>query len=127
MPTKESGFPEDWFKIGDQDLKAAEILIRENSLKVASFHLQQAVEKYLKGYLLSKGWKLQRTHDLELLLDFAIEFDKDFEDFRDLCQITTEYYIDERYPIFLDSELTHEELLSNLNKIKDMMRIIKLT
>jgi len=40
--------------------------------ELAGFCLQQAVEKFLKAFLLSKGWKLRRVHDLNTLLDDAL-------------------------------------------------------
>jgi len=33
--------------------------------------LQESVERYLKGFLLSHGWQLERIHDLNRLLDLA--------------------------------------------------------
>ena len=62
----------------------------------AAFHLQQTVEKYLKGYLLSRGWPLKRVHDLEYLLDEAIKFQPELEEFRSLCQELTGNYFIER-------------------------------
>jgi HEPN domain-containing protein len=34
-----------------------------------TFHCQQAIEKYFKGFLIENGWELQKTHDLEFLYD----------------------------------------------------------
>jgi HEPN domain-containing protein len=65
----------------------------------AGFHLQQAIEKYLKGYLLLKGWELQYVHDLVKLLNSATNYDSSFEEFRPLCEQVTEYYILVRYPL----------------------------
>ena len=44
-----------------------------NDPDAAGFYLQQAMEKYLKAFLLSKKWKLKRTHDLEVLLNEAVQ------------------------------------------------------
>ncbi len=38
-------------------------------------HLQQAIEKYVKGWLLDRGWVLRRTHEVDRLLDDATGFD----------------------------------------------------
>lgn len=81
MRAKESLIPKDWFKKADKDLKAAEILLKEKNLEIAGFLLQQAAEKLLKGYLLSKGWRLKRTHDLVDLLNESVSFDPTFEGF----------------------------------------------
>jgi HEPN domain-containing protein len=72
MVPKESFTPGAWFKRGDIDLKSAKILLREGALEVAAFHIQQSLEKYLKGFLLSKGWRLRKVHELDVLLNDAI-------------------------------------------------------
>jgi HEPN domain-containing protein len=96
MPAKESLYPRDWLSKALKDVRTVEILLREQGdAEVAGFHLQQAAEKYLKGYLLFQGWKLERIHDHE-----AIQFDPDFERFRNLCTQATDFYTLERYPFF---------------------------
>jgi HEPN domain-containing protein len=110
MPDKESSLPEDWFKKGDDDKQAAGILLEHGGKSsVAVFLIQQMLEKYMKGFLLSKGWKLKRTHDLEELLDEMAEFDESFEEFREFSQKATAFYFLERYPFFSE-ELTIEEV-----------------
>jgi HEPN domain-containing protein len=120
MPDKESFIPRDWFKKAEEDLKAAEILLKEESLGIAGFLLQQAVEKYLKGYLLSRGWELKRIHDLVDLLNAVVTYDKSFEIYRSTCQQITEYYTEERYPFLDTSELTREEIETALTEVKNL-------
>lgn len=57
------------------------------------------MEKFLKAFLLSNGWRLRRIHDLEALLDDTVEHDQDLERFRAVCQRVTGYYLIERYPL----------------------------
>jgi hypothetical protein len=41
------------------------------------------LEKFLKAFLLSRGWELERIHDLEALLNAALVYDSSFfESFR---------------------------------------------
>lgn len=124
MPNKESFIPREWFEKGDKDLRASRILLNEGENELAAFHLQQAIEKYLKGYLLSKGWKLKRTHDLIDLLNEAVNYDKNLEDFRSLCEKVTEYYVEERYP-FIVSKLRREEVEDSLKKATDFINRIQ--
>lgn len=124
MPDKGALYPLDWFKKGQQDLKAVETLLSSDNLEVASFHIQQAIEKYLKGYLLSKGWELRRIHDLEELLDEAVSYDANFEKFRSLCQVATEYYIEERYPFIIPSSLNKQELQEALRNTEERVKKI---
>lgn len=60
--------------------------------------LQEAVERYLKGYLISRGWKLERIHDLNRLLDEAAVHDPKFRTFAPLAQSLTEQYWAQHYP-----------------------------
>ena len=56
MSENDSLNPLDWYTVGRRDLKAAQSLLRDDDevLAVAGLLLQQSLEKYLKGYLLSK-------------------------------------------------------------------------
>jgi len=125
MPNKESLYPQDWFLKGDNDLNAAEILLKAENLESAAFHIQQAIEKYLKGYLISKGWKLRRIHELDELLDEAAFRDSAFDKFRPLCEIVTEFYIEERYPFSIPSELNNDELEKIFKETQELIKFIR--
>mgnify|MGYP001564353806 FL=1 len=100
MPVSESHYPDDWFFIAIKDLERVAKRLQEHDVDDAAFRLQQAIEKCLKGYLLSQGWQLKRTHDVEVLLDAAVRYDHGLERYRPLCRQVTGYYIIERYPTF---------------------------
>jgi HEPN domain-containing protein len=125
MKNKESLLPKDWFHKGDLDMRRSGILLENDDPEGAAFHLQQALEKYLKGYLISNGWKLERIHDLEDLLDYAVDYNKEFEDYRSLCQEVTEYYIEERYPFLISSGLSKDEVRLRAEKAKEFILKIK--
>lgn len=120
---KESSYPVDWFKKAEQDLRRTELRIKEDDFEDAAFHLQQSIEKYLKGYLISKGWKLEKVHDLEYLLDEAIKFDQKFEEYRTLCQGVTGYYLVARYPFFHEAP-GFEEIKENLAVAKRFAKFV---
>jgi HEPN domain-containing protein len=73
--------------------------------QLAAFLLQQCLEKYLKAFLLARGWKLQRTHELDTLLDVACRFEPELEAFQELCERVSGYYILDRYPMVQEVEL----------------------
>lgn len=125
MQRKESAYPDDWFRIGDRELKRARNLLQLNDLEGAGVNIQQSVEKYLKGYLLSKGWQLRKTHDLEVLLNEAIAHERSFEEFRAACMKMTEYYIEERYPFTVPSQLTEDEIKESLAAAEKLIHRIK--
>jgi HEPN domain-containing protein len=100
MADGESTYPHDWFRIAVQDLDRARKRLAEGDVDDAAFRLQQAVEKALKGYLLSRGWVLRRIHDVEALLTDAVAHHRALERYRALCRDVAGYYLIERYPTF---------------------------
>jgi HEPN domain-containing protein len=125
MPREESHYPQDWFRIGDKEPKRAQNLLNLGDLEGSGFNIQQALEKYLKGYLLSKGWELKRAHNLEALLNETIIYDSSFEEFRAACQKITQYYVVERYPLMVSSELTQDEIEESLTIAERIVEKIK--
>jgi HEPN domain-containing protein len=82
MPRKESLYPKDWFRIGEKEIQRAENLLRLADLEGAGFNIQPATEKYLEGFLLSRGWALRRIHKLDSLLNDAVIYEPSLEMFR---------------------------------------------
>ena len=112
--------------MGDLDVESAQLLVaQERLLPVVAFHLQQAMEKYLKGFLLSTGWTLQRIHDLEPLVYEAIARDRDFASFLAPCQRITEYYIESRYPTGVQTTLARDVLLSDLDTVRALAELVQ--
>ncbi len=64
----------------------------------AGFFLQQAMEKYLKAFLLGQGWKLKKVHTLQSLLDEAATFVPAVASLRQVCERVSGFYLGERYP-----------------------------
>ncbi len=98
MPPQNSTYPAGWVNVAEKDLKRVHLHLREDDPEAAGFLLQQAIEKFLKAFLLTRGWKLRRTHNLVALLDDAVAYDPGLELFRAVCQEVTNYYLIERYP-----------------------------
>ncbi|MDK2814943.1 MAG: hypothetical protein PWP18_856 [Thermoanaerobacter sp.] len=95
----DSKYYQDWFKKAEQDLRAADILLRfEDIYDTVAFHCQQAVEKYLKGYLIFCGSSIKKTHDLTVLCNMCTNYNEGFKDFFDDCKFLTVFYNEIRYP-----------------------------
>jgi HEPN domain-containing protein len=128
MENKESLYPPDWFEKAKKDLERVSRRLAENDLEDAAVHLQQAIEKYLKGYLLSKGWKLKKIHDLSVLLTEAAKYNPKLAEFLEFCQEASSYYLKERYPLPAEY-LSKEEIENALSKaeelIQELLRDIK--
>lgn len=89
----------DWFEKGRQDLRSAQILKEhDGDLWVVTFHCQQAVEKYLKGFILLHTQTLMEGHNLYKLCKRCTEIDEDFIEVLKDCGFLSNYYIETRYP-----------------------------
>lgn len=116
----------EWFKKGDDDLSFAKAGYRETKISsIACFLCQQAVEKYLKGYLTFNSIKPEQTHILPKLLVKASNFEEKFADFLDYCDILTSYYIPSRYPAYVPEEYSEKEVQSAFQMAEDIIRFVK--
>lgn len=118
MLYEESLYPADWLRIAERDLRRVGQLLNEHDAELAGFCLQQAVEKFLKAFLLSRGWQLRRIHNMEALLDDAITYDVSLEEFRSACQKITAFYFIERYPFVIETGITEEDVRNSLEQVK---------
>jgi HEPN domain-containing protein len=91
----------EWFKIASEDLEYAKLGLREDKFyAMVAFHAQQSAEKFLKGFILLNNKKLNRSHDLVMLIKTCQEIDKKFVDIKEEAGYLTPFAIDVRYPVF---------------------------
>lgn len=97
---KRKQLAEEWFVKGNHDIETAHLLFDERGYnEVICFHIHQAIEKYLKGFLVYNGVEYKRIHDLEELTKACSDIDSDFLNFLDECSSITEYYFESRYSL----------------------------
>lgn len=125
MLPEESRYPDDWLRLAEQDWRRATWLLDEDDPGLAGFCLQQAVEKFFKAFLLSRGWQLRRTHDLEALLDSATAYDASLEKFRLACEKITSFYVAERYPFVVGGGLTKEDIRAPLEQVQGLVERLR--
>ncbi len=125
MRAKESLYPADWLRIAEKDYVRVEYLLKAHDPEAAGFYLQQAIEKFLKAFLLSKGWQLQRIHDLEPLLNEALAHDPSYEQYRSILQRITGFYMIERYPFVLDTSITEEDVRQAFSQTTSLVDSIR--
>ena len=89
---------ESWRRIARQDWQRLHLLLNAGDGPGAGLFLQQTLEKFLKGYLIGRGWQLRKIHELDRLLDAAGTYDPALLAFRPLCARVSTYYLVERYP-----------------------------
>lgn len=54
----------EWFEFAELDLKTAIYLLdmKPKPNEIICYHCQQSAEKFLKGYLVSEGEEIKKTH-----------------------------------------------------------------
>ena len=91
--------PLDWLLLAQDRLEKADALFFQFGAAWSGVELlHEAIERYLKGYLVHKGWVLVKTHDLGLLVAQATRFDPQFAGFAETSQILTEQFWEQHYP-----------------------------
>jgi len=89
-----------WLKKAVSDLKSARKLLAGDDplMDTAIYHTQQCAEKALKAYLSFHQQPIQRSHDLELLVEVCMQIDKDFEGLYRYSEQLAPYATAFRYP-----------------------------
>ena len=105
-----------WIIKGDHDLGTAKVtyLHVPEYLDTVTFHCQQAVEKYLKAYLIFQSTVFKFSHDLIYLLDLITLKDPDFENYYDTISELQGYAVEIRYPnetIYLSNEKVENAII----------------
>ena len=125
QPEDESIYPQDWLRIAEKDLQRVAFGLAGNDPDLAGFYLQQAVEKFLKAFLLSRGWRLRRIHDLVVLLDDAAQHGAEVGSFRAACRAITKFYFVERYPLSSLGGLTEDEVQQSLDDVTGLIQLLR--
>ena len=116
----------EWFKFADNDLFSAKILndAVHRPYEIICYHCAQAVEKYLKGYLIYCDIVPKKTHDLSFLNSICIEKDEKFNNIQTLCDFLTTFANDIRYPN--QYEVAEDDVnfsISAVEKVRDIKPI----
>jgi len=125
MPLEESQYPRDWLRIAERDWRRIGQAIDDGDADEAGFWLQQAVEKFLKAYLLSKGWALRKIHDLEVLVNEAGQRKPEIGRYAKACRKISGYYIAERYPLLDSPGLTLDEVCHSRDEVAQLIELIR--
>lgn len=98
----DSNNPADWLFIADSDLSGLKALAtQELGYEMCRSKLAEVLEKVLKAELLRLGWRLVKTHDLEVLAAELAARSSDLLDrVNPLCEALAEVYFTDRYPGF---------------------------
>lgn len=112
-----------WMKKANEDLLVVKKLTDYEMVALSSvcFHCQQAVEKYLKAYLISNGKEIKKTHNIEFLLSECEDIDPDFGEIDP--KNLSDFGVEIRYPgdLYTPSEIETEECIEIAQKVKKIV------
>ena len=98
--------PQRWLRYAEGDLRVAEREMQDSSPvhHTVCFLCQSAAEKFLKGFLISQGWPLEKTHDIVELLSWCTDHDRELGAMVAEGAVLNEYIVAGRYPGDIASE-----------------------
>ena len=103
MPRKtDAKNPADWIWLAQADLAMIRLAAKQEvGFTACRSKLAEVVEKTMKAELIRLGWGLERTHDLERLLDEMVARRSDLvPTLEGLCDSLADAYFSDRYPGF---------------------------
>ena len=103
----------EWLEKAYADFYSAEKMLELNwpYRSIIAYHAQQAVEKFLKSYLIYRKTEFPRTHNIERLLHIINEIDSDlYIRLKDAGELS-QYATDTRYP-GLFPEITQDDAVA---------------
>lgn len=117
----------EWTLKAEHDLGTAETLIKHSPdyTDVICFHCQQAVEKFIKAYLCSKGISFQKSHDLNYLWELLEDEKMKDEDTYSAIDSLNAFSVASRYPGFGDNPTFEEACAAYGSALKIRNMIIQ--
>jgi HEPN domain-containing protein len=95
--------PDELFDKAERDLLNIEILNKDIShpadrkSDIICFHATQAVEKFLKGFIINENGQVEKVHDLIKLLEHATRIDSSFDSLKRECLLINKFTPDIKY------------------------------
>jgi HEPN domain-containing protein len=112
-----------WVQKAEADLLNADNNLNSENIPydTVCFHCQQAAEKLLKAYLIANGRNYPLSHDLLLILENILEFDKSAEELKDCLINLLPYAVEVRYPdeYFMPSQDDAVEARQTAQQVKE--------
>jgi HEPN domain-containing protein len=93
-----------WLTKASRDLSAARLLAEDRPalVDIAIYHCQQAAEKALKGFLVHWDLRIEKTHDIGLLIERCMQVEPVFGTWSDAGDRLTVYATAYRYRGIVD-------------------------
>jgi len=115
-----------WIQKAENDFSSA-LYLADNMhpppVEIICFHCQQAVEKYLKAFLVYNDQEPPKTHDLIELAKQSSCFNKDFLLFIPKCEFLVPFAVRARYPSVNDPN--DADMKTALTCAQEIIKLVK--
>lgn len=103
----------EWLSKAEEDINFARDNLKERNNFYAQicFHFHQAVEKYLKSFIVAYDLEFEKMHNLINLLEICAKKDSSLLSLMSECEKLNTSYIDTRYPVHWPTDYTKEKAL----------------
>ena len=128
MPRKtDSHNPADWILIATSDMELVRIgAEQEMGYAATRSKLAEILEKILKAELIRIGWELEKTHDLNRLLQSLVERNSDLVPvIEPLCDVLVQVYFTDRYPGFDLDDPDWPKLRAQVEGVTALLETVK--
>ena len=100
MKKRPDSLVNEWLEKARNDLAYAKASFEEfdNFYAQMCILCHDAVEKFLKAFLIASGKRLSRTHDVVALVRGCGNVDSAFLEYVDECKVVNRYYVPLKYP-----------------------------
>ncbi|MEM5821203.1 MAG: HEPN domain-containing protein [Candidatus Aenigmatarchaeota archaeon] len=112
-----------WVEKANKDFERSKLLFEVEDYEGSLFHLQQAIEKFLKAFLIEAGVfdiRRHKTHNIEFLINECSKVD---EEFKNLMSVDEAKYLSLavklRYPFSLT---TRKDIVINFIEIAEKVK-----
>ena len=115
-----------WIERAESDFSSARYLaenMRPAPAEIVSFHCQQAVEKYLKAFLVYNDQEPQKIHELTDLVKKCCVFNSDFSALNPKCEFLMSFAVRTRYPGGIDPD--ENDMKIALTYTEEIVKFIK--
>ena len=85
---------------------------------IICFHATQAVEKFLKSFIISNGKTVEKIHDLDILQKSAMEIDNSFSDIKNACVLLNTFVSNIEYDD--EDPITKQDMDKIINSLENV-------
>lgn len=114
-----------WIEKAVTDVASARGLLNLDLLDPAAFHVQQAVEKVLKGMLVAAAQDIRRTHDIGTLATLARAHWPDLVSNPFPLTAASQWYVTTRYPSLDETSPDRLEIEQSIEAIEQLIAAMR--